>query len=42
VLAGLIGMSFGALQPWRWFRKDTLQAQLENQKKGSGSDSRIS
>jgi hypothetical protein len=35
-------MSFGALQPWRWFRKDTLQAQLENQKKGSGSDSRIS
>lgn len=32
VLAGLIGMSLGALQPWRWFRKDSLTAQLEQQK----------
>ena len=29
----LIGMAIGALQPWRWFQKDTLEAQLEQQNK---------
>lgn len=33
IMCGLIGMAFGALQPWRWFKKDSLQAQLDQQKK---------
>jgi drug/metabolite transporter (DMT)-like permease len=32
ILCGLVGMGIGALQPWRWFRKDSLAAQLEQQK----------
>lgn len=33
IVCGLIGMGIGALQPWRWLgRKDSLQAQLEQQK----------
>ena len=35
ILCGLIGMSVGALQPWRWFRKDSLAQQLAEQKKQS-------
>lgn len=36
IICGLIGMAIGALQPWRWFgRKDSLEAQLEQQKKQS-------
>lgn len=33
MLFGLLGMAIGALQPWRWSRKDSLQASLEEQKK---------
>lgn len=33
MISGLIGMAIGALQPWRWFQKDTLEAQLEHQNK---------
>ena len=33
IMCGLVGMGFGALQPWRWFKKDHLQAQLDQQKK---------
>ena len=33
ILCGLIGMGIGALQPWRWFRKDSLEQQLAEQKK---------
>ena len=34
MICGLIGMGFGALQPWRWFgRKDSLKASLEQQKR---------
>ena len=32
IVCGLVGMGFGALQPWRWFRKDALTAQLFQQK----------
>ena len=32
IVCGLVGMGFGALQPWRWFRKDALTAQLSQQK----------
>lgn len=32
IICGLVGMGFGALQPWRWFRKDTLTTQLAQQK----------
>ncbi|WDZ50934.1 DMT family transporter [Acinetobacter vivianii] len=32
IVCGLIGMGIGALQPWRWFRKDSLAAQLAQQK----------
>lgn len=35
IICGLVGMGVGALQPWRWFRRDTLQQQLEQQKKQS-------
>lgn len=34
ILCGLVGMGIGALQPWRWFRKDSLTTQLEQQKQG--------
>lgn len=32
IMCGLVGMGIGALQPWRWFRKDGLTAQLSQQK----------
>ena len=32
IVCGLVGMGFGALQPWRWFCKDALTAQLSQQK----------
>ena len=32
IACGLVGMAIGALQPWRWFRKDTLATQLAQQK----------
>jgi drug/metabolite transporter (DMT)-like permease len=32
IMCGLVGMGIGALQPWRWFRKDPLTAQLSQQK----------
>ncbi|MCY6413097.1 DMT family transporter [Acinetobacter sp. VNH17] len=32
IMCGLVGMGIGALQPWRWFRKDALTAQLSKQK----------
>lgn len=36
IMCGLLGMAFGALQPWRWFmHKDSLQQRLEQQKKQS-------
>ena len=35
IVCGLIGMGIGALQPWRWLRKDSLQQQLAQQKKQS-------
>lgn len=35
IICGLIGMGIGALQPWRWLRKDSLKQQLEQQKKQS-------
>ena len=31
IMCGLVGMGIGALQPWRWFRKDALTAQLSQQ-----------
>ena len=31
IMCGLVGMGIGALQPWRWFRKDPLTAQLSQQ-----------
>ena len=31
IVVGLIGMGVGALQPWRWFRPDTLTEQLKQQ-----------
>ncbi|MDO3665834.1 DMT family transporter [Acinetobacter higginsii] len=34
IVCGLIGMGIGALQPWRWLRKDTLATQLAKQKQG--------
>ncbi|WP_436898929.1 DMT family transporter [Acinetobacter gyllenbergii] len=34
IVCGLIGMGIGALQPWRWRRKDRLSVQLEKQKQG--------
>ncbi|QHH98344.1 DMT family transporter [Acinetobacter dispersus] len=34
IVSGLIGMGVGALQPWRWLRKDTLATQLAKQKQG--------
>ncbi|ENV10803.1 hypothetical protein F966_00579 [Acinetobacter higginsii] len=34
IVCGLIGMGVGALQPWRWLRKDTLATQLAKQKQG--------
>lgn len=33
IVCGLIGMGVGALQPWRWFRRDSLEKQLNQQKK---------
>ncbi len=33
VACGLVGMAIGALQPWRWFRQDSLSKQLAQQKK---------
>ena len=35
IVCGLIGMGVGALQPWRWFRKDSLAQQLAVKKKQS-------
>lgn len=35
MICGLIGMAIGALQPWRWFRKDRLEQLLSAQKKQS-------
>ena len=35
MICGLIGMGIGALQPWRWFRKDSLAQQISQQKKQS-------
>ena len=36
IMCGLLGMAFGALQPWRWLmHKDSLQQRLEQQKKQS-------
>lgn len=36
IMCGLLGMAFGALQPWRWLMyKDSLQQRLEQQKKQS-------
>ena len=35
IVCGLIGMGIGALQPWRWWRKDSLAQQLTAQKKQS-------
>lgn len=32
IMCGLVGMGIGALQPWRWFCKDALTAQLSQQK----------
>lgn len=32
IMCGLVGMGIGALQPWRWFRKDALTAQFSQQK----------
>ncbi len=32
IMCGLVGMGFGALQPWRWFKKDTLSERLAQQK----------
>ncbi|ENU28327.1 DMT family transporter [Acinetobacter modestus] len=32
IACGLVGMGIGALQPWRWFKKDTLSEQLAQQK----------
>ena len=32
IMCGLVGMGIGALQPWRWVRKDALTAQLSQQK----------
>lgn len=32
IACGLGGMGVGALQPWRWFKKDTLSQQLAQQK----------
>ncbi len=32
IMCGLVGMGIGALQPWRWLRKDPLTAQLSQQK----------
>ena len=32
IMCGLVGMGIGALQPWRWFRKDALTTQLSQQK----------
>ena len=33
IACGLVGMGVGALQPWRWFKKDTLSQQLAQQNK---------
>ena len=33
IICGLVGMGVGALQPWRWMRKDSLTARLEKQRK---------
>lgn len=38
ILCGLVGMGIGALQPWRWFRKDSLEQQLAIQKYQSEVD----
>ena len=36
IMCGLVGMAFGALQPWRWLmHKDSLQQQIEHRKKQS-------
>ncbi len=32
IMCGLVGMGIGALQPWRWFKKDTLSERLAQQK----------
>lgn len=32
IACGLVGMGIGALQPWRWFKPDTLTQQLAQQK----------
>ena len=36
IICGLLGMGTGAIQPWKWLgRKDSLQQQIEQQKKQS-------
>ncbi len=35
IVCGLVGMGIGALQPWRWLRRDSLDQQLSAQKKQS-------
>ncbi|OTG81471.1 EamA family transporter [Acinetobacter sp. ANC 5054] len=36
IICGLLGMGIGAIQPWKWLgRKDSLQQQIEQQKKQS-------
>ncbi len=36
IICGLLGMGVGAIQPWKWLgRKDSLQQQIEQQKKQS-------
>lgn len=32
IACGLVGMGIGALQPWRWLKKDTLSERLAQQK----------
>ena len=32
IICGLVGMGIGALQPWKWFRQDSLSQQLAQQK----------
>ena len=30
IVVGLVGMGIGALQPWRWFRQDSLTQRLSS------------
>ncbi|EHU1856977.1 TPA: EamA/RhaT family transporter, partial [Acinetobacter baumannii] len=31
IVVGLVGMGIGALQPWRWFRQDSLTQKIKQQ-----------